>query len=184
MHLDPVPQWILLLGLSALWLSAAVHKLRHRVAFQGALAAYRLLPEAALPVLAWVLPGIEFAIGAALLAPATRALAGALGALTLAVYGLAIAINLRRGRRELDCGCLGFGRGSRVSWSLVTRNALLSLACLAAGVLRPAARALDALDVFTVALGVCGACLIYIAAEGLIAAAQRLPGRAHGASHA
>jgi len=182
--LDPVPEWILRLTLALLWLAAAAHKLRDPAAFRGALEAYRLAPELLAPVLAWTVPCIELCVGVALLAARTRALAGTLGALILVAYGLAIAINLRRGRREIDCGCLGFGRASRISWSLVVRNALLALACLAAGLLAPSTRALAPLDLFTVALGVCGAAFTYLAAEGLIATAQALPRRVQRTSHA
>ena len=40
------------------------------------------------------------------------------------LYGGAIAVNLRRGRYLIDCGCGGPGQG--LSWFLVARNAILA----------------------------------------------------------
>jgi hypothetical protein len=95
--------------------------------------------------------------------------------LLFGLYALAIAINLRRGRRELDCGCLGFGRRSTISMTLLWRNGVLVLASLAAGFLPRGERALDWIDLFTVAVGLTAAALLYAATEGLAAAAGRLP---------
>jgi hypothetical protein len=119
-----------------------------------------------------------------LLLRVSREAAALVSTLLLSVYALAIAINLRRGRRELDCGCFGFGRRSAISTMLLWRNAALVLASLAAGFLPRRERALDWIDLFTVAVGVAAAALLYAAAEGLADAAGRLPRRqaedAHG----
>jgi len=182
--IDPVPALVLTLALAALWTASGVHKLREPGDFVGTVAAYGLLPQWAIAGVARALPLIEIAVAAGLLFRASRELAALAGILLLTLYALAIAINLQRGRRELDCGCFGFGYRSTISMTLLWRNAALVLASLAAGFLPRAERALDWIDLFTVAVGIAAAALLYAAVEGLVATAARLSRRpvenAHG----
>jgi hypothetical protein len=183
-QIDPVPASVLVLALAALWIASGVHKLRDPGAFTAALAAYALLPQRAVDIAARALPLIEITVALGLLLRVSREAAALASTLLLGLYALAIAINLRRGRRELDCGCLGFGRRSTISMTLLWRNAVLVLTSIAAGFLPQRERALDWIDLFTVAAGVAAAALLYAAFEGLAAAAGRLPRRpvedAHG----
>jgi hypothetical protein len=176
-QIDPVPASVLALALAALWTASGVHKLRHPGDFAGAVAAYALLPQRAVGFAARALPLIEIAVATGFLLRASREAAALLSALLLGAYAVAIAINLQRGRRELDCGCFGFGRRSTISSTLLWRNAGLVLASLAAGLLPRSGRALDWIDLFTVAVGVLAAALLYAAVEALAAAAGRLPRR-------
>lgn len=176
-QIDPVPASVLVLALAALWSASGVHKLREPGRFAGALAAYELLPGWAVDFVARALPLIEITVAIGLLLRVSRATAALASAVLLGLYALAIAVNLRRGRRELDCGCVGFGRRSTISVTLLWRNAALVSASLAAGFLPRGGRALDWVDLFTVAVAVAAVALIYAAAEGLAAAAGRLPRR-------
>ena len=176
-QIDPVPASVLALALAALWGASGVHKLRDPGAFAGALAAYALLPQRGGDIVARALPLIEIAVAIGLLIPVWREAAALVSTLLLGLYALAIAINLQRGRRALDCGCFGFGRRSTISMTLLWRNGALALASLAAGFLPRRVRALDWLDLFTVAVGVAAAALLYAAAEGLAGAAGGLPRR-------
>ena len=47
-------------------------------------------------------------------------------AFLLTLYGLAIAINLGRGREAIDCGCHGFSGRQRIAGWMVVRNLLLA----------------------------------------------------------
>lgn len=176
-QIDPVPAAVLALALAALWAASGAHKLRDPTAFAGALTAYALLPQRAVAVVARALPLIEIAVATGLLLSATRAAAALLSTLLLVLYALAIAINLRRGRHELDCGCFGFGRRSTISMTLLWRNAVLVLASLAVGFLPRRERTLDWLDLFTVAVGLAAVALLYAAVDGLADATGRLPRR-------
>ena len=173
--LDPVPATILRLSLAALWLGAASHKLADPRGFEQALEAYDIAPRAALPLLGPLLPFLELALAAGLLITPTRPAAAVLGALVLAVYGAAIALNLYRGRRGLDCGCMGFGTQSRISSALVWRNALAAVASLSAGLLPRADRVSSWMDTWTIIAGTAVVALLYLAMEGLRAAAPRVP---------
>jgi methylamine dehydrogenase accessory protein MauD len=148
--IDPVPAAIVTLSLAALWLAAGWHKLADPEAFERSLEAYDIAPQAMLPWLEKGLPVLELALAAGLLIPPTRPAAGVLGALVLLGYGAAIAFNLRRGRRDLDCGCVGFGARTQISPALVGRNAFAAFASLSAGLLPRTERIVTWIDIWTI----------------------------------
>jgi hypothetical protein len=112
---------------ACIFLNAAAGKLRAPATFEDQLNNYRLLPDRAAPQVARVIPVVELLTGGALLlAPfASRPLAlvaPGVAAALLAVFAVAMAINLGRGRTEIDCGC-GRSEGRQtLSWGLVGRN--------------------------------------------------------------
>lgn len=108
------------------FLSAALGKTRHRLAFQGVVANYRLLPEFAVATFALLLPLVEAAVAAALLfAPPSWPAVSA--AILLVLFAAAMAINISRGRRHIDCGCFQSALKQTLSWTLVGRNVGLAL---------------------------------------------------------
>lgn len=172
--IDPVPAAIATLSLAALWSAAAVHKLADPKAFERSLEAYEVAPRALAPLLGRLLPMLELATATGLVFAPTRAAAGGFGALLLTAYGGAIALNLGRGRRELDCGCMGFGSQSRISPMLIWRNAIAAIASLLAGLLPRTDRATNWIDAWTIMAGIAMVALLYLAMEALRAAALRL----------
>jgi hypothetical protein len=77
-------------------------------------------------------------------------------------YGLAMAVNLRRGR-QLDCGCGTLRERQPIARWMLWRNALLASAAGLA--LAPSSgRPLQTLDFVTLACGVATAILLYTAA--------------------
>jgi hypothetical protein len=72
---------------------------------------------------AYALAGAEAFVIVGLTVPVARPAAAMLALALLVAYGAAIAINLARGNRRIDCGCGGAGQG--LSWFLVLRNVLL-----------------------------------------------------------
>ena len=163
---DPVPAAALRTALALLLATAAWHKLRAPAVFRQTLGDYRLLPPALVPLLSFGVPIIEIGVAVGLLAgaPAAALFAAAL----FAVYGLAIGVNLARGRRHIDCGCTGPAARQTLSGWLVGRNAALVAAALVAA-LPVAARAWVWLDVFTAAAAVATLSLVWLAAERLLA---------------
>ena len=116
--------WMLRLGLGALFLVAGALKWRDPAGFAQEIANYHLLPALA-PYLAVVLPAIEITAGLALLAAPLswrRAAAAAL-VLVTAAFTVAVVSAVARGL-DISCGCFGGGSG-RVTWLTVLRNLAL-----------------------------------------------------------
>jgi hypothetical protein len=109
------------------FLSAAVGKMRHWLALQGVIANYRLVPDALVAPLAYLLPPAEAGLALWLLSgwAASSAAAGAAG--LLCVFAVAMAVNLGRGRHDIDCGCFQSALRQTLSWTLVWRNLWLAL---------------------------------------------------------
>jgi methylamine utilization protein MauE len=163
--IDPAVATLIAGSLALLFASAALHKIRDLAVFGEVLRAYRVLP----PVLAlpWALPLLEGLIAGALLIPEARRAAALGGALLLVLYALAMALNLRRGRRDLSCGCGAFAERRPIAAWMVARNLLLA-ALLAALTLPAGTRALEPVDLLTVAAGVALVTLLYLSADRLL----------------
>lgn len=82
---------------------ALYHKLRDWQRFNATVAAYQLVPVIATPVVAVMIALMEALIITALLLEPLAGLIGA--AASLALYVVAISINLIRRRYHIDCGC-------------------------------------------------------------------------------
>jgi Methylamine utilisation protein MauE len=180
MSIDPAIDATLRVALGLLFLVAAGHKLRAPARFRAALADYRLLPPALVPVAAVLVVAAELGVTAALAVPAAR-LAGLVDAAALLlVYAAAIGVNLARGRREIDCGCAGPALRRPLDGRLVGRNAVAAAAALAA--LAPVApRALVWVDALTVAGGAAVLAAAWASVDRLLAEAPRLARLREGA---
>jgi len=107
--------------------AAVVGKLRHREEFIGVVANYRIVPPVAVAWTAWLLIGLEIAV-VVCLATGFELIAGAaLAIFLLCAFAAAMAINLARGRIEIDCGCFQSTLRQRLSVALIVRNLLLVL---------------------------------------------------------
>lgn len=169
--MDPVLAVVLRGALALLFVVAAVHKLRDRDAFRATLDAYALLPSALTAPLARAVPIVELAAAVLLVAPRAATAGAVLAVLLLAVYALAMSVNLLRGRRDLDCGCMGPGARSKVAPELVVRNVVLIAAALVAGFAPIHARALVWMDFVTVPLAIAVLAALYAATERVLALA-------------
>ena len=145
---DPTIDLTIRASLGLLFAVAAWHKLRDPRYFTATLAEYRLLPPRFAPAAAACVILAELSVVGALASwPATGATGGAA---LLAVYGTAIAVNLARGRRHIDCGCAGPAARREIGGWLVARNALVAGVALAAGLVPVAPRSLVWLDACTI----------------------------------
>ncbi len=171
--MDPVIQYAIATGLSLLFALAAIHKMRDPAHFAAALAAYRLLPSALVPLAAALVIVVEAGAAVAVwVGPVTRPALWAMAGL-LSVYWVAIAINLARGRRDIDCGCSGPAARQSLSFGLLLRNGvLIVLAATASG--GNTGREMLWLDWISIAAAVAAGTLLYAAANRLLAQAPRL----------
>jgi hypothetical protein len=179
--LDPVAVWTARIVLAAVLAMAAFAKLRSLDEFVGVVHNYRVLPEFLVRPVAYALPPLEAAIALALLLEPTRRGAAIAAAALLAVFAVAMAVNLARGRVEIDCGCFAAALRQRISWALVGRNvALIALAALAMPAVT-VGRALTWLDGVTIVAGSGSAVLLYVAFTQLRSMALPAPPRPGGA---
>lgn len=178
MTVDPLVALVARLGLACVLGSAAAHKLSDRASFRAAVGSYAILPERLVAPAAAMLPAVELAAAALLIGGLPSGAIAALGLLLL--YSGAIAANLVRGRREIDCGCFGPGRSGRLSGWLVVRNAALAAASLVAAA-PPGSRSLGGLDLATGTLALVALGLVWAAAERLLASWPAMRALAEGA---
>jgi uncharacterized membrane protein len=162
---DPALALTAALLLGSIFAAAAVGKLWALDQFEGAVRNYRLLPERLVRPVVLGLPLVELAAAAGLVLPASRPVAAAALVVLLLAFAAAMAVNLRRGRRDIDCGCHLGPLTQRIGWALVARNILLAgfgaVLVVGAGRTRP----LGALDGLTV-LAATPSLLILYAAVG------------------
>jgi hypothetical protein len=163
--LDPAFGYLIVAGMAVLFASAGAHKLRDLARFAEVFAAYRVLPEAFARRVAWLVPSLELCVAASLLWDRRMAVVAAIG--ILIAYASGLAVNLLRGRRDLDCGC-GAARDRRViaAW-MVWRNLILA-AVLAVTVLPWVPRAFSLIDLLTVMGGLTVGVALYAAADRLL----------------
>jgi Methylamine utilisation protein MauE len=107
--------------------TAVAGKLRHRHELAGVVANYRLLPQRLAGTAAWMIVALECLAALSLLSGSWLAAGVPLAIALLAGFALAMAINLARGRREIDCGCFQLGLRQRLSVALVLRNLVLAV---------------------------------------------------------
>jgi hypothetical protein len=170
---DPVLTYVLARGVSLVLLVGAVQKIRDWNGFRTALGAYRLLPEALVMPAALALPVLEVIAGVALFSVPFRVPGAALALAVLLAVTAAVAINIARGRIDIDCGCGGVEGRQRLSWGLVVRNAVL-MAAVALGAQVPAARELGLIDHGTIVLASVALYGLYASASQLLANRPRL----------
>ena len=180
--IDPAVAALLAGAFALLFASAALHKLLDPVRFAAAFHAYQVVPPA-LGRLALLVPVLELAIAAALLAGDSRHGAAAAGAALLLTYAVAIAINLGRGRRDLDCGCGGPRERRPIGAWMVWRNFALG-GLLGLLLLPQTARALDATDALTIGAGTVVAALLYMSVDVLFGRAAPQAARLRDGSEA
>ena len=118
--------WVVSGFFGALFLAAALHKLQAPMLFYAQVDAYHLLPPAGSWWLSKFLPWLELLVVVLMFVPVTATWAAWGAAALLLTYGFAMAINVVRGRGDLDCGC---GTQSvPIGWNLVVRNGCMASA--------------------------------------------------------
>ena len=169
--MDPVVDITLRAALAPLFVVAAIHKLADPRRFTATLSEYRLLPGWLAGTASALIVAGELAVAAVLVLDRRPGLAGA--AALLGLYAGAIAINLARGRRHIDCGCAGPAARRPISGWLVARNLVLAGIALA-GCAPLAPRLLVWIDGFTVVAATAALAACWTASDRLLALAPRI----------
>jgi methylamine utilization protein MauE len=164
MMIDPLITIVIATSLALLFLLAARHKISAHRRFEAQLAAYRILPDSLVSPVARVLPWLEIAVAASLLFAITRPVGAVLAAAMLTLYALAMGINLKRGRSQIDCGCGDTPQS--LSALLLLRNCVLTVGALL--LLAPVAtRPLNTMDMLFAVLFVAACSFSYSMFEQL-----------------
>jgi Methylamine utilisation protein MauE len=172
MMLDPAVGLLLVATVALLFASAGVHKVRDLKRFDEIFAAYGVLPALSRWHLSWLVPVLELAVAVGLSIDGSRLYAALAGIVLLLAYASAIGINLRRGRRDLACGCGGPDERRPIASWMVWRNLMIALALVCA--LAPwTTRALGFTDAVTVVFGLLTLALIYLCIDQLMGYVQR-----------
>lgn len=166
MQLDPLIVLIASGVLIAVFVRALWHKLSDYGVFKALFGDYEIIPANLVAPLSLVLVLAEAAIVIGFVIPATRQAAAIAAMLLLAIYGLAIAINLKRGRYTIDCGCGGSGQG--LSWFLVARNVIL-IVIAGLAFASPETRDISLADAIVLGLSVVTVWLLILASEQVAA---------------
>ena len=159
----------LLIG--GLFLMGGIGKLADFGTFIATLDNYRLLPSSLVRFAALLIVIAELLLGLmAVLGLRWGSQAGLSGLSVLLVgYALAIAVNLLRGHRNIDCGCAGFGvTRSALDWGLVVRNVLLAAIASLIAALPVHERVLGTIDWISGFGAFVAFALLYHAADQLI----------------
>jgi len=166
--MDPVSVLLASLFLAWLFMTAGWHKVKDPHHYAAVIAAYELPLLPASRQLAFSVGVVELLLAAGLLSNTTRPAAALAAAVLLAVYAVAMAVNLFRGKRNIDCGCSGpAGRQPLSGWLLSRNVVLVSVALCAAATVSP--RSVNWLDWVVILLGSLLAVLLYLVVERLLA---------------
>ena len=170
---DPVAVYAARGGIALLFALAGWSKLRNLSVFRATIADYELVPGVLLAPAAILIVIAEFSIAIGAWIPIVAPTVMSVAMVLLLLYASAIAINLIRGRKDIDCGCTGPAvRQSLSSWLLLRNTVLASIASL--GVNIPVARETSTLDFVLAAVVIAAGTAIYAAANQLMANAPRL----------
>lgn len=123
-------------ALALIFLTAALAKLRNPRAFAEAVSGYRVVPQRASAVTAYILLLAEPTVGLALLVGFHVKFALLAAATLLGVFAAGAATSLLRGAR-VECGCLGTMASLRIGWLSVAANLTLATAAAVAAASQP-----------------------------------------------
>lgn len=123
--IDPLIVLALRLFLAILFATAAVSKLSQRETFAAVVENYRILPPALVRPVAASLPVAETLLALMLVTPVPLWIPAATTAALLAAFAVAMAVNVLRGRRFIDCGCFRSDLRQELSWWMVGRNLVM-----------------------------------------------------------
>jgi hypothetical protein len=174
MMLDPAVGLLVTATIALLFASAGVHKLRDLKRFEEIFDAYGVFTVVSRLRLSWAVPVLELAVAMGLLFDTARVYAACVGVGLLLVYAAAIGVNLKRGRRDLACGCGGPDDRKPIAPWMLGRNSAIALLLVGGACVPWASRPLGFTDAVTVVCGLATLALVYLCVEQLMSYAQRV----------
>jgi hypothetical protein len=175
MILDPLLTRTVQLFLAILLIAAALHKSADPGRMRAAISAYRVVPVSSEDPVAWLVIGLEMAVGAALLVPILSKSASLAAAGVFAVYFALMSLSLVRGDREMNCGCSFSRQPARLSSSQLVRNSVLVMLAVVAW-MPDSGRVVGWIDGLQIAAAASCLTLIYLSVDSLLVNAASLAG--------
>ena len=173
--IDPLFIYLSSAFIALYFLLSGIHKFMNLDRFCATLNDYELLPDRLAKPVARLLALLELVIGGVFVLLSVQVFAvGSMSwpsyaaAWLLLLYAVAMAINIYRGRTNIDCGCSFQARKTPLSYGHLLRN--MALACLSLVPLFPASeRDLTHVDVMHILLGLVVVAMVYLSTEALLA---------------
>jgi Methylamine utilisation protein MauE len=128
--MDPLLELTIAWSLAALFAASTLHKLLALSEWPGVVQSYRLVPDVLSGAAAWLILCSLALTAGALVWPSTHRVGAVAACLLLSMFGAAMAINIRRGRTTIDCGCFGSKLRQGIAGWMVARNGFLALCAL------------------------------------------------------
>lgn len=100
-HWSTIGAW----ALALIFAFSGIEKMRDLSAFSRIVADYQIAPAAVSSVLAIGIVGAELSGALLSVVPITRVIGVAIIACLLAIFFIAVSVNLARGRSDISCGC-------------------------------------------------------------------------------
>ncbi len=173
--LDPLIFRLIAIAFALLLITAGLHKIGDRLRFQGILRGYQILPEHLIAPVSMTIPVVETLLGLAWAFAWQIDLVSVATAALLTAYGMAMGINLMRGRSYIDCGC-GFsslkasqndsGVQQLSKWLVVRNLVLMVLATIASADVSD--RSMGVLDYFSLVAALLALIFLYAAFNQLL----------------
>lgn len=161
--MDPLFSAVIAVSLGSLFLLSAIAKTLRFSGFRETLDHYRLAPPTLLAPGALAIIALEYGAAIGIALAATRSVGLVVAGSLLLLYALGMGINVARGRRHIDCGCLGFGAARPyLGWPLVARNLVLAAFAFAASAPAVIERSLSHYDWVTLGGAPIAFALIYL----------------------
>lgn len=164
------------LSLFLVWLfvTAGVHKFQARDYYRELMSSYFESLKVSRSMVA-VVGCAELFVAVLLLLPQSRSTGLLLAALILSFYAAMMAVQIKRGRDDIACGCAGPASMLTVSPALVVRNLLCAVLATVAVFLPELSS--SALSAYTLAGGIAALMVVlYVCSDQLIANAQMMAG--------
>jgi hypothetical protein len=164
------------LSLFLVWLfvTAGVHKFQAREYYRELMSSYFESLAVSRSMVAAV-GSAELLVAALLVLPQSRSAGLLLAALILSFYAAMMAVQIKRGRDDIACGCAGPASMLTVSPALVLRNLLCAVLAVIAGLLPELSS--PVLSAYSLAGGIAAFMVVlYICSDQLIANAQMMAG--------
>src|SRR5258708_3416939 len=150
--IDPAISNLFSAALGLIFGASAAMKFRDLASFESSVANYLLLPASFQKPFAYFVPLAEAAAAAGVLIDPVRRISAIGLFLLMLMFTGAIAINLIRGRTNIDCGCFGPALRQELSGWLLIRNLFLMLVALTM-TLPLTTRSMQPVDFVTVLFG-------------------------------